>query len=113
MSDTTARVVDYGTFTTMQEIRAANAAHGHKWFTPDTFAFFGTVVEAGPIGGCLFITSEKPPRGPRAYSVRVAYDTGEVETVGDFLAYATKAEAGRAARAHLAEVGLPVNPPIG
>lgn len=105
MTDTTDRAADYGTFATMREIREANAARGDKWFSPGAYEFFGTVIEAGPIGGALFITSEKGPHGPRAYSVRVAYRDGQVETAGDFMGHATKAAAIKAARDHLAEIG--------
>jgi hypothetical protein len=56
------------------------------WFSPDTMRFFGTrigkVVQVGQVW--LFITSEKPPHGPRAYSVRRMTETGDISTVGEF-----------------------------
>ena len=56
--------------------------------------FFDTQLALGSVlplaDGALFLTSEQPPFGPRAYSVRRAYDNGRIETVGDFCSYETR-----------------------
>jgi uncharacterized protein (TIGR02996 family) len=57
----------------MAEIRAHVAAAGGNWFTPDAMSFFGTRLHGEPIhgpGGVYFVTSEQPPHGPRAFTVR-------------------------------------------
>lgn len=72
---------------------------GH-WFDPDTMRFFGTRLgRAFWVRGTdtiYFVTSEKPPHGPRAYSVRRMDSEGEIETVGDFCSM-TYAQANRMA----------------
>lgn len=77
----------------MNEIKAAAAKGSPYWFSANSMAFFDTQLypsSAEPTNsGALFITSEQPPYGPRAYSVRRAYDSGEIETVGAFCGYAT------------------------
>jgi len=59
---------------------------GH-WFDPETMKFFGTRLPKyayeGP-GGTYFVTSEKPPYGPRAYSVRQLVGPSKIETIGPF-----------------------------
>lgn len=71
---------------TIQEIRSANAAGDHHFFDLDTMRFFRSrilpTVYQGK-GGIFFVTSEQPPQGKRAYSVRQFRPaTGSVETVG-------------------------------
>ena len=70
-------------FSGLNRIEEANAASGFHWFKPDTLRFFrcrlGTYWGAG-----VFTTSETDPSGTRAYSVRVADDSGQVHTFGEF-----------------------------
>lgn len=55
---------------TIHEIERQTKGH---WWDKDTMRFFGTrvheAVYEGP-GGTFFVTSEKPPHGPRLCSVR-------------------------------------------
>lgn len=78
---------------TMDEIKTASRVARSHWFDADSMAFFGTQVFVGSVretnSGALFITSERPPHGPRMYSVRRAYDSGQIETVGTFCGHAT------------------------
>lgn len=69
---------------TIHELKVLNEKNGGCWFEPATMRFFGTKIESGIICGKYFITSEQPPRGPRAYSVRSFDDQGDVSTVGEF-----------------------------
>ena len=71
-------------FQTIDQIRQANRANGHHWFSPDTMRFFDSRVSSKLYGGRFFVTSEVPPSGVREYSVRMARDTGEIETVRFF-----------------------------
>lgn len=77
----------------MNEIKAAAAKGSPYWFSADSMAFFSTQLypfSAEPTNsGALFITSEQPLNGSRAYSVRRAYDSGVIETVGEFCGHAT------------------------
>ena len=64
--------------------------HTGCWFSKGAMAFFGTRIEAqGKVfANRFFITSEQPPFGPRAYSIR-EYDahSDKIDTVGDFMRY--------------------------
>lgn len=90
-----------GPFKTIAEIKAANAALGHFWFSPETIKFFGTKIMPTVVDGRYFITSEQPPHGPRKYSVRRAEDNGSISTVGKFCHYPTRQSARRALTNHL------------
>lgn len=86
----------------VDDIRRAMDRAGSHWWDADTMRFFGTRAGSrlytGP-GGAYFVTSEQPPHGPRAYTVRrFVAETCSIETVGDFGGYATRAAAHRAAR---------------
>lgn len=83
---------------TMREVIAANRAAGHHWFDRDTMRFFRTrlcpaTVTALPDGGALFVASDVPPHGPRAYAVRRAHADGSVETLGVVCEFRTRAQA--------------------
>jgi hypothetical protein len=84
----------------MNEIRAAAAKGMSHWFSAGSMAFFGTRLFESSVkptkSGALFITSEQPPHGARMYSVRRAYDSGVIETVGTFCGHVTYEEAGAA-----------------
>lgn len=74
-------------YTTDDIEREMNRTASH-WWDADTMQFFRTRVGAqvyqGP-GGVYFVTSEKPPHGPRMFSVR-QYDPKrkKIDTTGDF-----------------------------
>ncbi len=87
---------------TITEIKKANKGTGGHWFDPDTMRFFGSRILPTVYGGTVFITSEYTgfDRTGRAYTVRQFIpETGEVNKVGEFLGYATRAEAVKAAKA--------------
>lgn len=69
------------------EIEYKNRTHdrGH-FFDTDTMRFFKSRIGAVRIknGIWYFITSERPPHGKRAYSVRKMELDGDIETVGEF-----------------------------
>lgn len=80
---------------TIQEMKTINKRNGYQWFSRGSMAFFQTKIHGDllQIDGRFwaFITSEKPPHAPRAYSVRVFdADSGRVETIGEFCAHATE-----------------------
>ena len=73
---------------TMDLIRDEMIQGGSHWFDEDTMRFFRTrlsgTVYQGP-GGIYFVTSEKPPHGPRAHSVRQYRPADrKIDTVGEF-----------------------------
>lgn len=85
-------------FFTLAQVKEANRESGHCWFSPDTMRFFRTRILGGLVAGKYFVTSEKPPHGPRKYSIREVKNTqGHIWTVGEFCQYGTA----RAARAAL------------
>lgn len=79
--------------TSISELKALNEKNGGCWFGRGEMRFFGTRIESGIIRGRYFITSEQPPNGARAYSVRSFDDEGSIDTVGKFCSHATKASA--------------------
>jgi hypothetical protein len=68
------------TFTSTDEILAANRAHGHYWFAPDTVRFFESRVYGSVHFGRYFISSERQDDAPRRYKVRMADEAGAVTT---------------------------------
>lgn len=97
---------------TLPQIKAANAAAGGHWFSPDTLRFFSSRISAttyGPDaqGRVYFVSSE---RGfdydtPRRYTVRYfTPSTAAIDTHGEFLAHDTLAQAQAAARRAASEV---------
>lgn len=89
---------------TVNRIKQAAMMRGSHWFSPDTMRFFGTrvlnEVYEGP-GGIYFVTSEQPPHGRRACTVRkFRPDNADISTVGsvaELSPRAAKAEARRMA----------------
>lgn len=97
-------------FTSIGEIRQANRAIGHHWFDPAALRYFGCRVGSTVYGGRYFVTSEQDDgvtmsdgvhraawNGRRLYTVRMATERGEIETVGTFGGYTSGAAARRAA----------------
>ncbi len=80
-------------YTTLDDVMAANAAIGNHWFDLSTLAFFKTWFESGLIAGHRFITSEKGPDGRRRYTVRDARPDGTIDTIGEFRQFTTRDEA--------------------
>jgi hypothetical protein len=85
-------------YRTIQEIMDDN----ETWFSPATMAFFDSRIEDDiyPVAdGAYFVTSEEPPYGERAWSVRFAKDGGsDIHTVGTFCGHETYQNARIAAR---------------
>lgn len=88
------------TFENVEAVRQANRAIGHKWFDPSSMRFFNSEVTGSDklINKRFFISSEqfidsKGNADPRMYTIRFAKPNGEVDTYGEFQAYATKHEA--------------------
>ena len=94
-------------FGSMAAVRKANAALGHHFFDADTLRFFRSRVGSALYGGRYFVTSEqRQGMGGqlRLYTVRRAEDDGRITTVGEFQAYATRAEALKAISELMAQV---------
>lgn len=79
---------------------------GGHWFDPSSMRFFNTRLSNELLhdGGKFYFVSSEQQSGwggdyPRMYSIRT-YDpvTGQIETVGEFQEYATRAAAIRAMR---------------
>ena len=93
----------------IEQIQRINAAKGFHWFEPDTLRFFRSrVAERGYTIDDVFVyfvSSEQfvtyHPRyrvDRRRYSVRVANMlTGDIDTVGEFQAYASRSGADKRA----------------
>lgn len=96
----------------MSEIRQLNDEIGSHWFDKGSMRFFGTRVISKTArvsadgSRAYFVTSDQPPHGRRAYSVRYVLisgkDAGHVSTSGEFCAYSDGREASAALRADLA-----------
>lgn len=86
-------------YTSIADVRAANAAIGGHWFERGSMRFFNSVIESKLIGGRWFVTSERMDLDRRKlYSVREALPTGEIDTVGEFQGYGTREDAMDAVR---------------
>jgi hypothetical protein len=95
-------VIDKGPFADLAALKAANEAIGDVWFSKSTMSWFDSRIESRLVHGRYFLTSERNPTDPlRRYTVRRADNEGHVETLGEFYAYASKAEAKAALVAHL------------
>ena len=82
----------------INQIKHLNAAHGQYFFSPDTIRFFHSRTDQTAIivkNSAYFVTSEQRESDtPRKYTIRKAdMTTGNVETVGEFHAYGTHAQA--------------------
>lgn len=88
---------------TIEEIKQNNARAGYHWFASDTMRFFSSRVLPKVYAGRFFITSEDSgiEGYPRSYSIRMARDSGEIATVGEFNTYPTKEAALSALKAAL------------
>ena len=82
---------------TINDIQTAMRVRGSHWWDPDTMRSFGCRI-CGPAwngpGGVYFVSSEKPPHGPREYTIRQFLpDTADIRTAGAFMECATRATA--------------------
>jgi len=88
-------------FTSIADVKRANAEIGHHWFEIQTMRFFQSRISQNLIGGRWFISSERGWDDVRRYTVRVVRANGEIDTEGGFdafQAYATSAQATAAAQ---------------
>ena len=95
-----------------RDAETLNTASGRHWFKPETKRFFGSRIGSA-FYPCFdkrltyFVTSEYTgfDKTGRAYSIRsINWDTGEVDTVGTFLAYKSRSYA------HAKAKGLVIQP---
>jgi hypothetical protein len=79
---------------TINDIQTAMRRDGSHWWDRQSMRFFGTRVCGGAFngaGGVYFVTSEQPPHGKRAYTIRqFKPDTLDVSTVGELCGYKTR-----------------------
>lgn len=76
-------------FETVSAIKALNARNGNHFFDRATMRFFSSKVLPYVYGGRLFLTSEQFTSStwqchPRRFTVRLARNNGEIETIGPF-----------------------------
>jgi hypothetical protein len=79
--------------------RANDSEHSAHWFAPSTLRFWNSRIGYSVYPGAshtFFVTSERM-REERRYTVRACDASGEILTVGDFGAFATRSAAHRAA----------------
>ena len=91
------------TYSTIDEIIAANRSLGNHWFDQSTLGFFGSKVYPKIYDGRFFITSEQDEQGfgslgsawggERRFSIREAHEDGSISTVSEFGEYATRHDA--------------------
>ena len=85
-------------------IRHYSPGNGRHWFDPGTLRYFSCrlptqAYQTADASRAYFVTSEKPPRGNRAYSVRCySFADRTIATVGGFRAYGSRSGADGAAR---------------
>jgi hypothetical protein len=91
-------------FWDMNDVQDANDRHGHYFFEPAAMRFFHSRIGHDLHGGRYFVTSEcrEPGETPRLYTVREAMPDGSINSVGDFQAFSTSAQAKARIRALLA-----------
>jgi hypothetical protein len=105
-------------FKTIDEVKNANRKYAESkgrvyWFNTEAMKFFNTRIHTkNLIGKRYFITSARFNESyPWQYTIMLAHDSGEVDTVGDFGAYGSLANAKEAA-SKLVKMrkGVPNNP---
>ena len=84
-------------FNNITEVKKANKENGQHFFDRNTLAFFGSKVYPDlytVAGRQFFITSEDNfNRTEKGYTIREAMPDGDIETISEFLQYATKEQA--------------------
>jgi hypothetical protein len=71
---------------TLTEMKQANKAIDHHWFSKGSMEFFNTRIVEQPNKFNMFITSEQfNDESPKGYNIRYFNEkTSKVETIGDF-----------------------------
>lgn len=84
----------------IEEIKELNRRKGLYWFSPRTTRYFHScypknAYHADEDHNAYFVSSERMDDScPRLYSIRVCdMDTGSIDTVGEFQAYASRLQA--------------------
>jgi hypothetical protein len=84
-------------FNNITEVKKANKEIGQHFFDRNTLAFFGSKVYPDlytVAGRQFFVTSEDNfNRTEKGYTIREAMPDGDIETISEFLQYATKEQA--------------------
>jgi hypothetical protein len=84
-------------FNNITEVKKANKEISQHFFDRDTLAFFGSKVYPDlytVAGRQFFVTSEDNfNRTEKGYTIREAMPDGDIQTIGEFLQYATKEQA--------------------
>jgi len=84
-------------FNNITEVKKANKENGQHFFDRNTLAFFGSKVYPDlytVAGRQFFVTSEDNfNRTEKGYTIREAMPDGDIETISEFLQYATKEQA--------------------
>lgn len=82
-------------------IKKANQEAGYFYFSPDTMRFFKSRVmqDVFPLeNGALFVTSERQEGDIRRYTIRRAWDDGDITTLDGFQSYTSRNGALKAAK---------------
>ena len=90
----------YANCSSMLEVKQLNEVNDYCFFERGTMRFFNSHIQhTPPIGGFLFITSERERWDkPRLYTIRAIRENGKIETIGDFGSYYSSREARRVAQ---------------
>ncbi len=82
------------TYKNLTEIKAANAAIGNFFFSPDTMRYFRSRAGKTVIQGRFIVTSEQfDAEALRLYTVRECTSNGHIESRSDFQQFDTMAQA--------------------
>lgn len=92
---------------TIGAIKKANQEAGYFYFSPNTMRFFKSRVmtEVFPLkDGALFVTSERREGDVRRYTIRRAWDDGDITTLDGFQSYTSRNGALKAAKKAAANI---------
>lgn len=86
------------TFKSLTEVKAANKQLGHCWFSPAAMKFFKSKVVSKLMFGQYFISSEcymfgKSGTPEVKFTIRKAWPSGQIETIGGGETYKSKQDA--------------------
>lgn len=73
---------------TIMHLKAANAAKGGKFFSPENMRFMNSRIVSSLYAGKYFITSEKTrPERPEKFTVRAADCEANIKTASEFMEF--------------------------
>lgn len=81
------------TYKNITEIEQNNIRNGGRWFSKENMRWFNCRINPEIFYGRYFITSERYDGEPRYYTIREARPDGDIDTVGEFQAFKTLAQA--------------------